>query len=86
MDAKRSASAGEDERQTVEIRLDHRSGRHAVGSQIRIAQQELGELLGLTRATVNTALREFERQGLLTRRYGMIELCDPVGLQRVALD
>ena len=52
---------------------------------IRIAQQELGELLGLTRATVNAALRAFERQGLLTRRYGMIELRDPAGLQRVAL-
>ncbi len=62
------------------------SEKSDVPHQIRIAQQELGELLGLTRATVNSALREFERQGLVTRRYGMIELCNAAGLQRAALD
>ena len=50
--------------------------------EIRVAQHELGELLGVTRATVNTALRSLEQQDLLTRGYGVITIPDPVAVRR----
>ncbi len=43
---------------------------------VRATQQELAELLGVTRATANAALRELERQGLVKRGYGTIEILD----------
>ncbi|WP_394730511.1 Crp/Fnr family transcriptional regulator [Altererythrobacter sp. GH1-8] len=43
---------------------------------VRATQQELAELLGVTRATANAALRELERQGLVRRGYGTIEILD----------
>lgn len=54
-------------------------------ARIRISQQELADLLGLTRATVNHALREQEEMGLLRRSYGAIEVVDRDGLADLAL-
>jgi len=54
-------------------------------AQIEISQQELGELLGLTRVTVNAALRDYEQQGLIRRHYGKIDLLDPDGVMQAAL-
>ena len=48
--------------------------------RIAITQHELGELLGLTRASVNTGLRVFEAQGLVKRTYGAVEIVDREGL------
>lgn len=50
-----------------------------------ISQQELGELLGLTRATVNAALRDYQSQGLIRRHYARIEVQDLDGLALAAL-
>lgn len=58
---------------------------HAPPVRIAIAQHELGELLGLTRASINAALREFEKLGLLKRAYRAIELIDIEGLEQEAL-
>ena len=58
---------------------------HAPPIRIAVAQQELGELLGLTRASVNAALREFEQLGFLQRAYRAIELLDTDGLEQTAL-
>lgn len=55
-------------------------------ARIRITQQELGELLGLTRATVSGVLKELERAGVLTRRYGFVEIHNLEKLQIAALD
>lgn len=52
---------------------------------IAITQQELGELLGLTRASVNAALGEFQELGLVRRAYRSIELLDPEALELEAL-
>jgi len=49
-------------------------------NSIEITQQELAELLGITRATVNKALRSLERDGAIRRRYGSIEILDPMRL------
>lgn len=52
---------------------------------VSLTQHELGELLGLSRATVNAGLREFERKGLLTRRYGQIVIEQPEQLRLISL-
>lgn len=49
-------------------------------SRITLTQHELGELLGLTRASVNTGLRKFEASGLVRRSYGAVEILDREGL------
>ena len=54
-------------------------------ARIEISQQELGEFLGLTRATVNAALRDQERGGLVRRSYGAVEVLDREGLAQSAL-
>jgi CRP-like cAMP-binding protein len=56
-------------------------GRNAM--TLHISQQSLGELVGLTRKTVNALLAGFERQGLVKRHYGRLELLDIKGLRRV---
>ena len=62
--------------------LPHETG-HAV---IRLSQQMLGEMTGLTRKTVNTHLAAFEREGLVVIGYGGLEIRDPAGLRRVATE
>ena len=51
---------------------------------IRVSQSELAELLGLSRMTVNTALREYEAQEFVHRRYGGIDVIDLKGLELAA--
>lgn len=50
------------------------AGSSGQTARIEITQQELGELLGLTRMTVSGALKELETSGAITRRYGHIEI------------
>jgi CRP-like cAMP-binding protein len=59
-------------------------GQAGVLATIRIGQQDLAEMLGLTRKTVNGHLRQFQQQGLVRLGYGEIELLDPAGLRRTA--
>lgn len=51
---------------------------------INISQEMLGEMIGVTRKTVNFHLSAFERAGLIRVSYGRIELCDVIGLQVIA--
>ncbi|WP_373089741.1 Crp/Fnr family transcriptional regulator [Sneathiella sp.] len=51
---------------------------------IKISQEMLGEMIGVTRKTVNFHLSVFERDGLIRVGYGRIELCDLSGLQEIA--
>ncbi len=53
---------------------------------LSITQQELAELLGLTRATVNAALRSMEASGLIERGYGTITVNEPTAIRLVELD
>lgn len=52
---------------------------------LTLGQQELGELTGLTRATVNTSLKRLEQEGAIKRGYGRIEICDLALIRRAAL-
>jgi len=51
---------------------------------LRLSQQALAEMLGLTRKTVNAYLARFERERLVSRAYGRITLLDLPRLRRVA--
>ncbi len=51
---------------------------------LSIGQQALGELIGLTRKTVNGLLQEFAKQGLVRLRYAKLEIADMKGLRAVA--
>ena len=51
---------------------------------LSIGQQALGELVGLTRKTVNGLLQDFAKEGLVRLRYAKLELVDLKGLQAAA--
>jgi CRP/FNR family transcriptional regulator, cyclic AMP receptor protein len=51
---------------------------------LKISQELLGEMMGLTRKTINVHLSAFERDGLVRVSYGQIELHDCEGLKRIA--
>lgn len=51
---------------------------------IRVSQELLGEMIGVTRKTVNQHLSAFERDGLIRVGYGKIELCDLKRLKSIA--
>lgn len=51
---------------------------------LRVPQEQLAQLLALSRQTVNQVLKELQARGLLKLAYGEIELLDLVGLQALA--
>ena len=51
---------------------------------VRLSQQAIGEMIGVTRKTVNAHLASFERDALVTARYNRILLRDVAGLRRIA--
>ncbi|MDP1690737.1 MAG: Crp/Fnr family transcriptional regulator [Burkholderiaceae bacterium] len=53
-----------------------------VGELLRITQQELGYLVGLSRQRVNEALRTLQSRGLIRIEYGGLRVLDLAGLQR----
>lgn len=52
---------------------------------VAMTQQELAELLGLTRATVNAGLRDLEAAGCISRSYGKILVERPEQLRLLAV-
>ena len=55
-------------------------------ASVAITQQELAELLGITRATANAALGELQKIKLVTRGYGSIAIPDRAALGLFALE
>ncbi|WP_240334373.1 Crp/Fnr family transcriptional regulator [Sphingobium estronivorans] len=62
----------------------HRKPMEEPAPTIRLSQELLGEMTGLTRKTVNVHLSAFERDGLIEVGYGRITLCDLERLRAVA--
>jgi CRP/FNR family transcriptional regulator, cyclic AMP receptor protein len=54
-----------------------------VGEVLRITQQELAYLVGLSRQRVNEALQTLQTQGLIRIEYGGVRVLDLTGLRRV---
>lgn len=59
-------------------------GRFNENPVLRISQELLGEMMGVTRKTVNSHLIAFERDNLIRLGYSRIELCDLNGLRLIA--
>jgi len=53
-----------------------------VGTLLRITQQELGYLVGLSRQRVNQALKRLQEDGLIRIEYGGLRVLDLVALRR----
>lgn len=51
-----------------------------------LRQDELAELAGFSRKTVNRILQDLERLGLVRTGYRSIDVLDPEGLQKLAMD
>jgi CRP/FNR family cyclic AMP-dependent transcriptional regulator len=51
---------------------------------IRLSQEQLAQMLGVSRQSVHKALHALETRGLVRVRYGEIELADLEGLRRAA--
>jgi CRP/FNR family cyclic AMP-dependent transcriptional regulator len=51
-------------------------------SRIQLSQEEMAHLVGVSRPTVNRALRRLELEGLLSVDYGSITVTDPDALRR----
>ena len=65
--------------------LANLAGHSASPRRISVTQQEIADLLGVTRATANAALRDLESAGLIRRHYGVIEVPDARKLRRTTL-
>lgn len=61
------------------------AGEDSGPASVTITQQELADLLGVTRATANAALRELDKRRLVKRGYGSIAIPDRDRLARFAL-
>lgn len=65
--------------------LANLAGESPGKASVAITQQELADLLGVTRATANAALRELQDRRLLTRSYGGITIPDRDRLAQFAI-
>jgi CRP-like cAMP-binding protein len=69
------------------LRLGHSLGRsdgRAIRLNIRLSQQQLGNLIGVSRESVNKMLGEWSRAGYLSVRSGQINIQDAAILQKLA--
>ncbi|WP_158592326.1 Crp/Fnr family transcriptional regulator [Noviherbaspirillum sedimenti] len=55
--------------------------RHTLG----VSQENLSQMLGTSRQSINKVLKEWEQNGLIQRHYGSITLCDLSALERLSM-
>ena len=51
---------------------------------LRLPQEQLGAMLGVTRQSINKLLRGFEEAGMIAVDYNRITICDPAALDAIA--
>lgn len=51
---------------------------------LKVSQENLGQMLGVTRQSINRQLREWEAQEIVRLRYGSILVVDQIALRRLA--
>ncbi|MGK8235519.1 Crp/Fnr family transcriptional regulator [Roseovarius sp. MS2] len=70
------------------LHLSEKWGETLPGGKLRLAerfsQSDLGDLVGLSRESVNRQIRDWEQAGLIERQGMGIVLCDPAALARTA--
>ena len=57
---------------------------HHILLPLRLSQSDLGNLVGLTRETVNIVLQDFRQRGLVEAGRRSIRIADPAGLRAVS--
>lgn len=72
------------ERIAARLLAFHEHGQATDRHIIKVSQELLGEMMGLTRKTINCHLANFEAAGLITLGYGKIELTDIAGLKLIS--
>ena len=60
------------------------AGEQGTDVGLRLPQEQLGAMLGVTRQSVNKLLRGFEEAGLIAIDYNRITIRDPAALDRLA--
>ncbi|HSV36440.1 MAG TPA: Crp/Fnr family transcriptional regulator [Ramlibacter sp.] len=72
---------------TPEQRVAMYLGRHLWHGprRLSLSQEELGNLAGLSRQTVNHALQRLEQQGLVSLDFGRVSILDEEGLMALAM-
>lgn len=58
------------------LTLEARAAAPVAGERLVVSQEDLAAMLGVSRQSVNRQLKAWEREGLLSLRYGGIELHD----------
>lgn len=69
------------------VALSERFGRQQAGSvciDLRLSQEEWGDLVGATRESVNKQLKAWGEAGLVRRERGLLLIDDPAGIERLA--
>lgn len=65
--------------------LANLAGEVPGSTSVSVTQQELADLLGVTRATANAAMRDLRERGLVERGYGSVAIPDRDRLARFSL-
>ena len=70
------------------LHLSEKWGEDLPGGKLRLAerfsQSDLGDLVGLSRESVNRQIRDWEQAGLIERQGMGLVLCDPAAMARAA--
>ena len=56
------------------------SAANAVGGRITLTQRELGEIIGMTRESINKQLRAWEERNWIRLQRGSVVVLDPAAL------
>ena len=59
-------------------------GPEGIDISLRLPQEDLAQLLGVSRQRINQELKSLERQGVLSARYGRIRISDLATLERAS--
>jgi len=65
------------------LQLAESAGSGAPAADLRVSQQELGNLVGGSRESINKQLQVWQKAGLVTLRRGAIAIRDPAALERL---
>ncbi|MNQ96766.1 cAMP receptor protein [compost metagenome] len=59
-------------------------GEHGQRLTLRLSQEDLSQMLGSSRQSINKVLKDWDLQGIVSRNYGSLTLCDITSLRRLA--
>ncbi|KJK22534.1 Crp/Fnr family transcriptional regulator [Burkholderiaceae bacterium 16] len=75
------------------LAVEHAHALSAQGMQtqggrpaLKLSQEELSHMLGVSRQSVNRQLKDWEKQGVLRLEYGRLILCDKAALQAIGCE